>query len=43
MLAREFGQRAKLDLYGDQALLVFYGVDGVEPDDFADPPRPGPP
>jgi CorA-like Mg2+ transporter protein len=30
--SREFGQRAKLDLYGDQALLVFYGTDGDEPD-----------
>ena len=30
--SREFGQRPKLDLYGDQALLVFYGTDGDGPD-----------
>jgi magnesium transporter len=30
--SREFGQRPKLDLYGDRALLVVYGVDGEGPD-----------
>jgi len=30
--SREFGQRPKLDRYGEQALVVFYGVDGHGPD-----------
>ena len=30
--SREFGQRPKLDLYDDRALLVFYGVEGEGPD-----------
>lgn len=29
--SHEFGQRPKLDTYGDHVLLVFYGTDGVVP------------